>query len=56
MKRVKYFAAAILIALVAFGRGEISTQLTEAVGPLNEGLARGCGKASRGSGDSKPNR
>src|ERR1700730_15378694 len=38
MKRVKYFAAAILIALVAFGRGEISTQLTEAVAPLNEGV------------------
>jgi lipopolysaccharide biosynthesis regulator YciM len=38
VKRVKYFAATILIALVAFGRGEISTQLTEAVGPLNEGV------------------
>ncbi len=35
---MRYISAAILIALAAFGRGEISSQLAEAAGPLNEGV------------------
>ena len=38
MKHARYLAAAILIALAAFGRAEISSQLIEAVSPLSEGV------------------
>ena len=38
MKRARYLMAAILIALAAIGRAEISTQLAEAAGPLSEGV------------------
>lgn len=38
MKRLIYLGAVILIALASFGRGEISSQLAEAVSPLNEGV------------------
>jgi Tfp pilus assembly protein PilF len=38
MKHARYLIAAILIALAAFGRGDISSQLAEAAGPLSEGV------------------
>jgi lipopolysaccharide biosynthesis regulator YciM len=38
MKRARYLTAAILIALAAIGRAEISTQLADAAGPLSEGV------------------